>query len=127
MIFQTTELGGRETSWASVPHPSHLCSSELLKAGRRWVEDGMKGLTTRRAVTTKEVGWSLEHHAMAGKGRSPTVPGYQQTEDTGSRWRAGERAVQSGLSRVSSVTGTEESLPKGPVPSPNYNLFLPAI
>lgn len=51
------------------------------------------------------------------EGGTPRFPEYQQAEEMGSKWRAGERAVQSGA-----VTGIGEVLPKGPFLSPNYNL-----
>ena len=51
----------------------------------------------------------------------PRLPGYQHTEETGSTWTAGDRAVQAGV-----VPDIGEILQWDPFPSPKYNLSFPA-
>ena len=51
----------------------------------------------------------------------PRLPGYPHTEETGSTWTAGDRAVQAG-----DAPDIGEILQWDPFPSPKYNLSFPA-
>ena len=109
---------GRWRARASLPHPAHPRPPSSAHQNR-WRLGNLGGsMDEARRAAPPPGGWMmcLEHHAVVGW-VAPLVPEYQQVEETGSRWRTGDRDIQP------AVVGTGEGSCKGTfLCSPKYHL-----
>lgn len=118
MIFQTEEWGGGGHGLLflippTLAHPPLL--TRITGGWGTWVGAWMR---PDGQPPPPEGGWMmcLEHRAVVGR-VAPLVPEYQQVEETGSRWRTGDRDIQP------AVVGTGEGSCKGTfLCSPKYHL-----